>query len=188
MYGLHVYRSLSIAANDITALKNNTFGGILDKVDHLDISSLQLNLLEVCGRLDKRFKQLFQPFSIICFVSLRFHPLQNGALGKSTSLRSLRVSTYSSLPDFNIPQIVQHLLNLQKLWINSPEPQKVKTAAPNTKATFKSVSATDLRKEMTGKLPLKLREITIGGKGFTSISEDILKVHTAVYCYYYPLL
>lgn len=109
-------------------------------------------------------------------------------MGKSTTLRSLRVSTYSNLPDFNIPQIVQDLLNLQKLWINSPEPQKVKTIAPNTKATFKTVSATDLRKEMTGKLPLKLREITIGGNGFTGISEDILKVYTADYCYYHPLL
>lgn len=80
------------------------------------------------------------------------------------------------MPDFNIPRIIKHLSNLQKLWINSPEPQKVKATAPNTKSTFKTVSATDLRKEMTGKLPLKLREITIGGKGFTSLSEDILKV------------
>lgn len=79
------------------------------------------------------------------------------------------------MPDFNIPKIVENLLNLQKLWISSPEPQKVKTA-PNSKATYKMVSATDLRKEMTGHLPLKLREITISGKGFTGISDAILKV------------
>lgn len=42
-----LFRLLSIAANPITALNNNTFGGILDKLDHVDISSLYLNLLEV---------------------------------------------------------------------------------------------------------------------------------------------
>lgn len=104
-----------------------------------------------------------------------FFRLKHGALGKSTSLRSLRVSTYSNLPDFNIPKIVGNLLNLQKLWISSPEPQKVMTVK-DSKVTYKTISATDLRKEMSGQLPLKLREITISGNGFTGISETILKV------------
>lgn len=103
-------------------------------------------------------------------------------------MRSLRVSTYSNLPDFNIPNIVGNLLNLQKLWISSPEPQKVKQVK-DSKVTFKMVSATDLRKEMSGQLPLKLREIIISGKGFTGVSETILKVKVQIlnyyYCYYY---
>lgn len=41
------FRSLSLGSNPITAIHNNTFGGILDKLDHLDISSLHLNILEV---------------------------------------------------------------------------------------------------------------------------------------------
>lgn len=98
---------------------------------------------------------------------------QNGALGKSTSLRSLRVSTYPGLPDFNIPRIVAQLSNLQQLWISAPEPQKM---ISGPKVTYKSVAATDLRKEMTGKLPLKLREITISGKGFSTINDNILQV------------
>lgn len=96
-------------------------------------------------------------------------------MGRSTSLRSLRVSTYSNLPDFNIPKIVENLLNLQKLWISSPEPQKI-IAAQNSEVTYKTVSGTDLREEMAGNLPLKLREITISGNGFTDLSETILKV------------
>lgn len=96
-------------------------------------------------------------------------------MGKSTSLRSLHVSTFSGLADFNIPKITSQLLNLQELWINAPEPQKV-SSGPNSKVTYKTVSATDLRMEMAGQLPLKLREITISGKGFTGVSESILKV------------
>lgn len=91
------------------------------------------------------------------------------------SLRSLRVSTYPNLPDYNIPKITSQLLNLQKLWISAPEPQRV-APGPNSKVTYKTVAATDLRKEMTGQLPLKLREITISDKGFTGISDTILKV------------
>lgn len=95
-------------------------------------------------------------------------------MGKSTSLRSLQLSTYSDLPDFNIPKVVSNLSNLQKLWISSPEPQKV---ISGPKITYKNVVATDLRKEMTGQLPLKLREITISGKGFTTIGDSIFQVN-----------
>lgn len=35
------------------------------------------------------------------------------------------------------------------------------------------VIATDLRNEMIGELPSKLRKITIGGKGFTQISDSV---------------
>lgn len=94
-------------------------------------------------------------------------------MGKSTSLRSLKLSTYSGLPELNIPKIVSQLSNLQKLQISSPEPQKV---ISGPKISYKNVAATDLRKEMNGKLPLKLREITISGKGFTTIAETIFEV------------
>lgn len=94
-------------------------------------------------------------------------------MGKSTSLRSLQVSSYSSLPDFNIPTITSQLPNLQRLWISAPEPQKIVSGA---KVSYKTVAATDLRKEMAGKLSAKLREITISGKGFKTISDTILQV------------
>ncbi|XP_031631630.1 chaoptin isoform X2 [Contarinia nasturtii] len=141
IHSLPKLRSLSLGSNPIQALKNNTFRGLLDKIEHLDISSLHLNLFE------------------------------NGALGKSSSLRSLQISPYLNIADFNIPTIVSQLLNLQKLCISAPEPQKITTGP---KVTYKSVTATDLRKEMTGRLPLKLREIMISGEGFTSISDTIL--------------
>lgn len=156
-----------MGANPITTINNNTFGGILDKLDHLDISSLQLNILEVCLFSTKLVS------AIIYIIGNSGIIFQNGALGKSTSLRSLQLSTYSDLPDFNIPKIVSQLSNLQKLWISSPEPQKV---ISGPKITYKNVAATDLRKEMTGQLPLKVREITISGKGFTSIADTIFQV------------
>lgn len=160
-----------MAANPITAIHNNTFGGILDKLDHLDISSLHLNILEVIWFFFFCFS-IVEIFSLWIFVKISYC-FQDGALGKSTSLRSLQLSTYSGLPDFNIPNIVSNLSNLQKLQISSPEPQKV---ISGPKITYKNVAATDLRKEMAGQLPLKLREITISGKGFKSISETIFQV------------
>lgn len=78
-FSLFVFRSLSIAANPITALNNNTFGGILDKLDHLDISSLQLNLLEVFYLLKR--KLLFYSDHFCCcgffFTFLRTVPWVN---------------------------------------------------------------------------------------------------------------
>lgn len=100
-------------------------------------------------------------------------------------MRSLQVSTYSGLPDFNIPKIASQLSNLQKLQISAPDPQKI---ISGPKISYKTVSATDLRKEMTGKLPLKLREITISGKGFTTISETILQVLTKFHYYHISIL
>lgn len=74
----------------------------------------------------------------------------------------------------NIPNLLRQQFNLRSLWINAPEPQKAK-----------STVVTDLRKEMTGPLPHKLHEITIAGKGFTSIADNILKVIQIVF--FFPL-
>lgn len=98
---------------------------------------------------------------------------QAGAFGRTTSLRSLRVSTYPNVADFNIPVAISQLSNLQKLWIDAPEPQKIVSGG---RVTYKSVAASDLRREMMGLLPYKLRDITIGGKGFKILSESMLAV------------
>lgn len=114
-------------------------------------------------------------FNLNAFFIQSLHVFeQGGALGKSTSLRSLGVSTYGMLKNFNIPRSVSQLLNLQQLSISAPEPQKVLTGG---KVSYKTVPATDLNKELSGLLPFKLREITIKGQGFTSISDSILKVN-----------
>lgn len=98
-------------------------------------------------------------------------------MGRTTSLRSLRLSTYPNIPEFNIPNVIYQLFNLRKLWIDAPEPHKVKSTNGIVGPTSsKTIIASDLRNEMSGRLPHKLREITIGGKGFTTISDSILKV------------
>lgn len=88
--------------------------------------------------------------------------------------------------DFNIPITISQLSNLQRLWIDAAEPQKVTatTSFGAPKVTYKSVVVSDLRKEMTGPLPLKLREITIAGTGFTQIADNILVVSTPITPYF----
>lgn len=68
--------------------------------------------------------------------------------------------------------------NIRQLWIDSPEPQKVVTTEANglPKTTYKSVTASDLRKEMAGPLSPKVSELTIAGQGFTTLSGAILNV------------
>lgn len=80
----------------------------------------------------------------------------------------------------NIPNLLRQQFNLQSLRINAPEPQK-ETSSLGT-VTYKSVTVSDLRKEMTGSLPHKLQKITIAGKGFTSIADNIFKVIEIVFC------
>lgn len=46
-FSLQRFRSLSLASNTISALTNNTFYGLLDKLDYLDIANLDLHSLEV---------------------------------------------------------------------------------------------------------------------------------------------
>lgn len=95
-------------------------------------------------------------------------------MGRTTALRSLHLSTYPNIVEMNIPNLLRQQFNLRSLWINAPEPQK-ETSSLGT-ITYKSITVSDLRKEMTGPLPHKLQEITIAGKGFTSIADNIFKV------------
>lgn len=104
---------------------------------------------------------------------------QTGALERIPNLRSLRVSTYPNVRDFNIPTIVAYLDNLRDLWIDAPVAPKVSSSFPTempVTTTAQPIIASDLRKEMTGRLPTKLRRVTIGGKGFTQIADNILSV------------
>lgn len=82
----------------------------------------------------------------------------------------------------NIPNLLRQQFNLRSLWINAPEPQKETTSLGTV--TYKSVTISDLRKEMTGRLPHKLQEITFAGKGFTSIADNIFKVIEIVLCHF----
>lgn len=102
-----------------------------------------------------------------------------GALNKLNSLRSLRISTYPNIQNFNIPKILEDVENLRDLCIVSPAPQIQQTIGKDGMEVTQMipVMASDLKKEMDGYLPLKLRNITISGIGFNKLAEGIFNVN-----------
>ncbi|KFB38898.1 AGAP000019-PA-like protein [Anopheles sinensis] len=141
-------KHLSLSGNPITTLTNTSLLGAADTLEHLDIANLNL------------------------------HSIETGVLNKLHYLRSLRISTFPALPNFNIPKILENANNLRELWIEAPKPPSstlsgVAGAAPKSKPI--TIAATDLRREMDGMLPRKLQSITFGGTGFTRLSDSVLK-------------
>lgn len=98
------------------------------------------------------------------------------------SLRSLKISPCLSIQTFNIPALLEDSDNLREIWIESPAPARTQhevsfDAIANIGRTEpKTPPATDLRKEMLGSFPLKLRSVTISGKTFNNIADTIFKV------------
>uniref|UniRef100_A0A182M164 LRRCT domain-containing protein n=1 Tax=Anopheles culicifacies TaxID=139723 RepID=A0A182M164_9DIPT len=144
-------RHLSLSGNPITALSNTSLLGAADTLEHLDIANLNL------------------------------HSIETGVLNKLHYLRSLRISTFPALPNFNIPRILENANNLRELWIEAAKaPSGSSATSANSGNTSKSskpiaLAATDLRREMDGLLPHKLQSITFGGTGFSRLSDNILK-------------
>jgi hypothetical protein len=79
------------------------------------------------------------------------------------------MSTYPKINNFNIPKVLDNVENLRYLWIEAPQ----SNPSSDGKGGGSSV---DLKREMEGRLPLKLKNITISGKGFTKLAENIFKV------------
>lgn len=95
------------------------------------------------------------------------------------NIRSLHISSYPNVPDFNIPRVIAPLENLRELWIDAPLAPKASSLLPTgtpAQTVPQPVASTDLKKEMAGELPAKLRKVTISGKGFTQIADNILDV------------
>lgn len=68
--------------------------------------------------------------------------------------------------------------NLRNLWIESPAPKMVVSFDNEglEQVQLVPVLASDLKKEMYGLLPPKLKNITISGDGFTRLAESIFEV------------
>lgn len=94
------------------------------------------------------------------------------------ALRTLRVSTYPKLNNFNLPVILDDVDGLRELIIEAPTPKMVKVVSKEGFETYQHVqdSASDLRKELYGYLPMKVRSITISGAGFNVLSDGIFDV------------
>jgi hypothetical protein len=82
------------------------------------------------------------------------------------------MSTYPKINNFNIPKVLENVDNLRYLWIEAPQPD---SADGQSKGGGSSV---DLKREMEGRLPLKLRNITISGMSFTKLADNIFRVRT----------
>ncbi|XP_065076627.1 chaoptin-like isoform X2 [Ochlerotatus camptorhynchus] len=142
-------KSLSLAGNPITTMTNTSLLGAADTLEHLDIANLNLNGIE------------------------------NGVLNKLHFLRTLRISTYPNIQHFNIPRILENAHNLRELWIEAPKPPShdrsgSSSAAPKTPKPV-SLPSSDMRREMEGILPRKLKSITFSGSGFNRLADNVLK-------------
>uniref|UniRef100_A0A182VVJ1 LRRCT domain-containing protein n=1 Tax=Anopheles minimus TaxID=112268 RepID=A0A182VVJ1_9DIPT len=157
-------KHLSLSGNPITTLSNTSLLGAADTLEHLDIANLNLHSIEVGALFATRPKMA-----------------QTGVLNKLHYLRSLRISTFPALPNFNIPRILENANNLRELWIEAAKPPSGSGAISGSTGTSTKGSkpiagaATDLRREMDGPLPHKLQSITFGGTGFSRLSDTVLK-------------
>lgn len=103
---------------------------------------------------------------------------QSGILNQLQYLRSLRLSTYPSLTKFNIPSILDEVDNLRELWIEAPAAKLVKIVTKEGLETYQLIQepASDLRTELFGLLPRKVKSLTISGAGFNRLADGILDV------------
>ncbi|XP_037955244.1 chaoptin isoform X2 [Teleopsis dalmanni] len=150
-------RKLMLSGNPITSLNNNSFDGVNEDLEMLDISNFRL------------------------------HYFEYGCLDSLPHLRSLKLTAYSHLEHFNIPQLLRHHYNIRQLWIEAPQPftRIIKKGSGNTQE-MQSVQMgmpTDLTREMEGHLPSKLTNITFSGPQFSSLNERILKGMRSPYLY-----
>ncbi|XP_072751646.1 chaoptin isoform X2 [Anoplolepis gracilipes] len=79
-----------------------------------------------------------------------------GALCKASKLRKLYITAYNGVKNFNFPDILQYNHGLKHLLIDVQ-------------------NDTDLEKEMKGKLPYKLYNITLTGRALKNIHPEILR-------------
>lgn len=162
--------------------------GIVERLEFLDVSNMNLYSFEVNAHaLDSKHSKPISDF-LLYFPSIHIRIMsQLGALRNSNSLKSLRISTCPHIEDFNVPRIISEMNNLRSLWIEAPVAPHTSTSSQGTTQIIaKTVIATDLRKEMAGPLPYKLRKLTVSGKGYKIISDVLLNVRVAFHRISHP--
>ncbi|XP_053976028.1 chaoptin [Hylaeus volcanicus] len=87
---------------------------------------------------------------------LSLSTFESGALCKATKLRKLYITAYNGVKNFNFPNILEYNHGLRHLVIDVQ-------------------NDTDLEKEMKGKFPYKLFNITLTGRALKNIHIDILR-------------
>lgn len=118
--------TLYIPHNHITALTNTSMLGGAERLRELDIRHLPLGYFEM------------------------------GALSKMRVLKSLHISTYENIRDFNFPNLLQYNHGLRNFHVEV-----------DGKST--------LSNEMYGPFPSKIRNITITGRDLKNLGDNILE-------------
>uniref|UniRef100_A0A336LSI9 CSON002515 protein n=1 Tax=Culicoides sonorensis TaxID=179676 RepID=A0A336LSI9_CULSO len=145
-------RSLSLSGNPITTLTNGTFVGVSEDIEELCLANLDLNEFEF------------------------------GTFNHLYLLRSLELSAYPGIPQFNVPRIVEHSLNLRTLRMHGPQKREETSYAMFSDGLsalvspkFSNLPASDFARELSGQLPSKVRTIIFEGHMLNRIAEDVLK-------------
>ncbi|XP_044018629.1 chaoptin-like [Aphidius gifuensis] len=119
-------KKFNLAYNPITIITNTSFLGPADSLVELDIRKLPLIIFE------------------------------SGAICKAGKLRTLSITAYTDIKNFNLPNLLEHNHGLRNLLIDIH-------------------NDTNLERQMKGLFPTKLFNFTFTGKKFNTIDKYILK-------------
>ncbi|XP_026747027.1 chaoptin-like isoform X1 [Trichoplusia ni] len=125
-HSLSELRWLSLSGNPITALMNTSLYGVSPRLEYLDVTRLRLRILE------------------------------HGVFSKMYGLRTLKVTAYSNVRDFNVPKMLSYNAGLENLLIEVDD------------------NGVEFGKEMYGPLPNKLDNITITGRALKYLTQYLL--------------
>ncbi|XP_055678152.1 chaoptin-like [Lutzomyia longipalpis] len=143
-HSLPQLKSLNIAGNPIATLTNASLIGAAETLEYLNIAHLFLNSFEL------------------------------GALSKMSSLKTLAISPYPDVINFNIPLVVQEVETLRQLEIEAPQPIPVAYSGDSAFMRPRTDPITDLKLEMDGIFPAKLKTVILRGKRFKQVANNIL--------------
>ena len=82
-------------------------------------------------------------------------------------LRTLKITAYSNVRDFNVPKMLSFNAGLENLWIET------------------DYDGVEFGKEMYGPLPLKLDNITITGRYLRYLTQYLLSVSIKMIFWFY---
>ncbi|CAB3222289.1 unnamed protein product [Arctia plantaginis] len=125
-HSLSELRWLSLSGNPITALMNTSLYGVSPRLEYLDITRLRLRALE------------------------------HGVISKMYGLRTLKITAYTNVRDFNVPKLLTYNAGLENLLIDIEE------------------FMNEFGREMYGVMPSKLNNITITGRPLKYLSQYLL--------------
>ncbi|XP_026759596.1 chaoptin isoform X2 [Galleria mellonella] len=119
-------RWLSLSGNPITALMNTSLYGISTRLEYLDVTKLRVKILE------------------------------HGVFSKMLGLRTLKITAFSTVREFNVPRMLSYNAALENLLIDI------------------DYGGVEFGRELQAQLPCKLNNITITGRTLKYLSPYLL--------------